>query len=135
MPILLAHGGISLYRRSQNSIIFIRKEGPSSRRKGLFTSSVVDNIDHNPSSTTAYDSFHGTEVSLFQKPTAPVPGVWSNRVSLGQATSTDTKSVSELPESYSQVLPVLLPSKNPSVPLVQSDMQGNGKIVAKAIAE
>ena len=99
MPILLAHGGISLYRRSQNSIIvFIRKEGASSLRKGLFTSSVVDNIDHNPSSTTAHDSFHGTEVSLFQQPTAQVPGVCRNRVSLGQATSTGTKyKVSELP--------------------------------------
>ena len=108
---------------------------PPSLRKGLFTSSAVDNIDHNPSSTTAHDSFHGTGVSLFQQPTAQVPGVCRNRVSLDQATSTCTKSVSELPESYSQVPPVLLPSKNPSVPVVQSDMRGNGEIVAKAIAE
>ena len=33
---------------------------PPSLRKGLLTSSAVDNIDHNPSSTTAHDSFHGT---------------------------------------------------------------------------
>ena len=108
---------------------------PPSLRKGLFTSSAVDNIDHNPSSTTAHDSFHGTGVSLFQQPTAQVPGVCRNRVSLDQATSTGTKSVSELPESYSQVPPVLLPNKNPSVPLVQSDMRGNGKTVAKAITQ
>ena len=108
---------------------------PPSLRKGLFTSSAVDNIDHNPSSTTAHDSFHGTGVSLFQQPTTQVPGVCRNRVSLDQATSTVTKSVSELLESYSQVPPVLLPSKNPSVPLVRSDMRGNGKIAAKAIAE
>jgi len=61
---------------------------PLSLRKGLFTSSAVDNINHNPSSTTAHDSFHGTGVSLFQQPTAQVPGVCRNRVSLNQATST-----------------------------------------------
>ena len=34
----------------------------------IFTT--VDNIDHhNPSSTTAYDSFHGTAISLVQHPT------------------------------------------------------------------
>ena len=108
---------------------------PPSLLKGLFTSSAVDNIDHNPSSTTAHDSFHGTGVSLFQQPTAQVPGVCRNRVSLDQATSTGTKSVSELPESYSQVPPVLLPNNNPSLPLVQSDMRGNGKTVAKAITQ
>lgn len=108
---------------------------PPSLRKGLFTSSAVDNIDHNPSSTTAHDSFHGTGVSLFQQPTVQVPGGCRNRVSLDHATSTGTKSVAELPESYSQVSPVVLPSKNPSVPVVQSDMQGDGQIVAKAIAE
>ena len=123
--------GNSIYRQyHQHDVVC-----PPSLHKGLFTSSTVDNIDHNPRSTTAHDSFHGTGISLFQQPTAQVPGVCRNKVSLDQATSTVTKSVSELPESYSQVPPVLLPSKNPSVPLVQSDMRGNGKIVAKAIAE
>ena len=35
-------------------------------RNGLFTTGAVDNIDHNPSSNTARDSFHGTGISLFQ---------------------------------------------------------------------
>ena len=35
-------------------------------RDGLFTTAAVDNIDHNPSSNTAHDSFHGTGISLFQ---------------------------------------------------------------------
>ena len=35
-------------------------------RKHLFTTAAVDNIDHNPSSTTARDSFHGTGISIFQ---------------------------------------------------------------------
>ena len=29
----------------------------------------LDNLDHNSSSTTAKDSFHGTGISLFQFPT------------------------------------------------------------------
>ncbi|KAG0714855.1 hypothetical protein GWK47_013293 [Chionoecetes opilio] len=37
---------------------------PPKLRKGLFTNGAVDNIDHNPSSATAKDSFHGTGISL-----------------------------------------------------------------------
>ncbi len=32
----------------------------------LFTTAAMDNIDHNPSSTTATDALHGTGISLFQ---------------------------------------------------------------------
>ena len=39
---------------------------PSVLRKGLFTTAAVDNIDHNPSSTTSKSSFHGTGISIFQ---------------------------------------------------------------------
>jgi hypothetical protein len=39
---------------------------PSNMRFGLFTTGAIDNIDHNPSSTTASSSFHGTAISLFQ---------------------------------------------------------------------
>ena len=49
-----------------------QKEGvvcPPQLRPGLFTVGTVDNLDHNPSSTTATGSFHGTGISLFQSPT------------------------------------------------------------------
>ena len=36
---------------------------PPGLRKNVFTILAVDNIDHNPSSTTARDSFHGTAIS------------------------------------------------------------------------
>ena len=39
---------------------------PVSLEKGIFTTSAVDNIDHNPSSTTAQGSLHGTGISIFQ---------------------------------------------------------------------
>ena len=39
---------------------------PSQLRHGLFTVGALDNLDHNPSSTTATDVFHGTGIRLFQ---------------------------------------------------------------------
>ena len=39
---------------------------PACLRKGLFTVGALDNLDHNPTSTTSSDSFHGTGISLFQ---------------------------------------------------------------------
>ena len=42
---------------------------PPVLRKGLFTTSAMDNIDHNPTATTATTSFHGTSISVFQHPT------------------------------------------------------------------
>ena len=39
---------------------------PPQLKGGLFTTAAVDNIDHNSSSTSAHDSFHGTGISLFQ---------------------------------------------------------------------
>ena len=41
---------------------------PTSLLKGIFTSAAIDNIDSNPSSTTAMSSFHGTSISIFQHP-------------------------------------------------------------------
>jgi hypothetical protein len=41
---------------------------PAILQKGLFTTSAVDNIDHNPSATTATISCHGTGISVFQHP-------------------------------------------------------------------
>ena len=38
---------------------------PAILQRGLFTTSAVDNIDHNPSATTATSSFHDTGISLF----------------------------------------------------------------------
>ena len=42
---------------------------PACLRKLLFTVGALDNLDHNPSSTTSLTSFHGTGISLFQLPT------------------------------------------------------------------
>ena len=45
---------------------------PPKLQHGVFTSSAIDNIDHNLTSVTATSSFHGTSISIFQHPEAPV---------------------------------------------------------------
>ena len=47
---------------------------PPRMRQDVFTTGAFDNIDHNPSATTAKDSFHGTAVSFVQHPTNENPG-------------------------------------------------------------
>jgi hypothetical protein len=49
-------------------------------KSGITTSAAIDNIDHNhnPSSTSAHDSFHGTGISLFQHPDDAFTGVQRN---------------------------------------------------------
>ena len=39
---------------------------PPRLQENIFTVSAIDNLDHNPSSSTAKDSFHGTGISIFQ---------------------------------------------------------------------
>ena len=70
-------------------------------RLGLFSTAAVDNIDHNPSSTTAKDSFHGTGISLFQHSSAANPGTAQERISIS-----DKAVIKELPPTYTDVAPV-----------------------------
>ena len=48
---------------------------PPKLKCSLFTTAAVDNIDHNPSSTSSHDAFHGTCISLFQRPDSDNSGV------------------------------------------------------------
>jgi len=68
---------------------------PPKVRKGILTTSAVDNIDHNPSSSLAQGSFYGTGISLFQHP---------NAVNEGEARDGDT-SLNETGYSKSSALP------------------------------
>ena len=47
---------------------------PPSLQKGLFLNTAIDNNDHDPSSTGAKLSFHGTSISFFQDPNSEVTG-------------------------------------------------------------
>ncbi|KAL7373673.1 hypothetical protein ABVT39_012268 [Epinephelus coioides] len=75
---------------------------PPKMRNGLFTTAVVDNIDHHPSSGTAKDSFHGTGISLIQHPTHECAGSDHGVLVMNQS----TRSIMPLPQAYTNVPPV-----------------------------
>lgn len=75
---------------------------PPKLRQGLFTTGAVDNIDHNPSSATAKDYFHGTGISLMQHPSHTNGGLDRGVVEIGQDISS-AKSVAPLPSVYTSL--------------------------------
>ena len=93
---------------------------PPKMRQGLFTTCAVDNIDHNPSSMTAHDSFHGTAISAIQHPTHDCPGI--DRGVLVLENGTSVRTVAPLPSSYTEVPPAALKKKEFTVPPLQGLM-------------
>lgn len=83
---------------------------PPKLRGGLFTTAAVDNIDHNPSSTSAHDSFHGTAISLVQHPTSEVPGIdrGINAFQPAPPVFKASKKVAQLPHHFLEVPPAVL---------------------------
>lgn len=88
---------------------------PMKLRFGLFTTAAVDNLDHNPSSTTAKDSFHGTAISLFQHPTESNTGE-ERTCTDAEPVASQALTVPDLPKFYSDVPPfaLKLPVQPPS---------------------
>ena len=103
---------------------------PLKLRTNLFTTAAVDNINHNPSSTTATDSFLGTGISMFQHPTAENEGQSRDVVVI--ETSSTSKAINTLQESYTTVPPLILPSSTPVVPPQNGDLIGNGMSLPNA---
>ena len=107
---------------------------PPMLRRDLFTTAAVDNIDHNPSSATAKDSFHGTGISLIQHPSHTHDGTDRGIPVINQVGSS-TKSVTNLPSAYTVVPPAALKSKDFSAPTVQGPMRPSTLLVATAAVE
>jgi len=78
---------------------------PPNLRRGLFTVGALDNIDHNPSSTTSQGAFHGTAISVTQHTTSDNKGIL-------QECSPDTdphhSQLMRLPDSYAIVPAVFM---------------------------
>ena len=72
---------------------------PVNLRRGLFTIGALDNIDHNPSCTTAQGSFHGTGISVFQFPTRHNNGIPRESVVVKSLPTKDFV----LPDNYTNV--------------------------------
>ena len=51
---------------SYHRVLWLSTDMGNTVRGNLFTTAAVDNIDRNPSSTTAKHLFHGTSISLLQ---------------------------------------------------------------------
>ena len=85
---------------------------PSRLRDGIFRAAAVDNVVHNPSSTSSHDSFHGTAISLVQHPTTEKPG--TNRATgvFDPGKSSISKKIASLPSYYTEVPPLTLPSSD-----------------------
>lgn len=90
---------------------------PPTLSSGVFTTAVVDNIDHNPSSTTSTDSFHGTGISLMQHPGNLNSGISRNITAINENVQ-HRAYIMPLPEHYTLVPPASLTTLAPSVPQV-----------------
>ena len=84
-------------------------------RRDLFTISAVDHIDHNPTSETAKDSFHGTAVSLMQHQTKTFSGIDRNW-DIAESTPSSTRTINVLPSTYTTIPPAAIKTKQFNVP-------------------
>ena len=84
---------------------------PSRFQENIFTVSAIDNLDHNPSSSTAKDSFHGTGISIFHFQTNQDD---SFKFELSK-TSRNNDSSPSLPSYYTNVKPT---KSTPSTPRI-----------------
>ena len=100
---------------------------PQNLRKNLLTTGMIDNVDHNPSSTTSQDSFHGTSISLIQHASVFSPGTERAPIQMKQGQA--TKTVDKLPDFYALVPPASLRSKKPTVPKIEGPVRPEIKIM------
>ncbi|XP_014664507.1 PREDICTED: uncharacterized protein LOC106806883 [Priapulus caudatus] len=106
---------------------------PPQLKGGLFTTAAVDNIDHNPSSTSAYDSFHGTGISLFQHPDDAFTGVQRNVATNPDNTQRSPKrKPAQLPDTYTNVPPVSMLRQDPPVPKVEGPNKADCLLIPEA---
>ncbi|MES9882849.1 MAG: hypothetical protein ABW185_18430 [Sedimenticola sp.] len=104
---------------------------PPTLNTGVFTTSAVDNIDHDPSATSAHGSFHGTGISLFQHPDSETCGVKQTRV----FDTSHSKKVQKLPMSYTFVPAISVKKGDPPVPEVSGLDHSGCSLVTEAVAE
>ena len=88
---------------------------PPKLRKNIFTTAAYDNIDHNPSSTTAKEAFHGTGISVFQHPDYSNLGAEWEKIPHDNSLS---KERVELPGEYTSLLPACFLKKDIFVPKI-----------------
>lgn len=103
-------------------------------RKNLFTTAAVDNLDHNPSSTTAHGAFHGTGISLFQNRETGSDGIMRHITQMQPDQCLQSKQIPPLPESYITLTPVTA-KQDVIIPPTQSTLTSDCELVNTAIEE
>lgn len=78
---------------------------PPNLKQGLFTTAAADNLDHNPRSTTANYSFHGTGISIIQHYDQPSNNEHQQDIHLEKADFSNRSKLT-LPKSYYEVPPL-----------------------------
>ena len=106
---------------------------PPTLRKKLFTNAAIDNLDHNTSSTTAEDFFHGTGISIFQHPRCEANGVErTTMTTLDNSHNISTRHLEKLPPSYTDVPQVALCKKDPVPPKVEGSIKVDCLLIPEA---
>ena len=98
----------------------------------IFTTSAVDNIDHDPTATSAQGSFHGTGISLFQHPDTENRDTKQRSFSFN---SSSGKKVIKLPESYTLVSAVTVTKSKFPVPDVCGLQKPVWGLMSKAVGQ
>ena len=81
---------------------------PPSLKQSIFTTSAVDNLDHNPSSSTPKTSFHGTAITLTNHLSKACSETSCDFISRPTTTIPHPKKMSDLPTAYTLVPPASL---------------------------
>lgn len=90
----------------------------------------------NSSSTSAYDSFHGTGISLFQHPDDTCSGVQRSIAAIPIDSINDCKrKLAQLPDAYTNVPPVALLKKVPPLPQLEGPSKADCKLIYQAMQE
>ena len=105
---------------------------PPKLKASIFTTAAVDNIDHNTTSISPRDSFHGTGICLFQHPDDNHIGLERETISVpDDSHSTNTLY---LPESYTTVPSVPVCKADPPVPKLPGPNRSYRELIPEAIA-
>ena len=89
---------------------------PSKLRRGPFTTSAADNLDHNTSSTPSHGSFYGTAISLVQHPSTEQLGTAKDPYTFDATKPTVSKKIAQLPSTYSELTLISSPVSDLKVP-------------------
>ena len=102
----------------------------------LFTADAFYNCDHNPTSSTTHDSFHGTNISMFQVPSAGMPGIERAAAPLYHCEpQTFIIPVMPLPEAYTYVTTAILLNKGLQFTPSVIPVRPHDVVIPGAIAE